>query len=116
MAKDYLRQSALAHLHLEALGVDDPGAAGVSLCERPFRGQLALRGNSADHEFVEGVQGVLGTRFCTCTIEQVNIPATHTAKPIRAAKISGEMFRQIRNSEQLTTKPAQLSNHSRRVP
>jgi len=60
MAKDYLRQSALAHLHLEALGVDDPGAVGVSLCERPFRGQLALRGNSADHEFVEGVQGVLG--------------------------------------------------------
>jgi sarcosine oxidase subunit gamma len=60
MAKDYLRQSALAHLHLEALGVDDPDAAGVVLCERPFRGQLALRGNSADHEFVEGVQGVLG--------------------------------------------------------
>lgn len=59
MAKDYLRQSALAHLHLEALGVDDPGAAGVLLCERPFKGQLALRGNSADHEFVEGVQGVL---------------------------------------------------------
>ena len=59
MAKDYLRQSALAHLHLEAFGVNDPGAAGVFLCERPFKGQLALRGNSADHEFVEGVQGVL---------------------------------------------------------
>jgi hypothetical protein len=28
MAKDYLRQSALAHLHLEALGVDDPSAVG----------------------------------------------------------------------------------------
>lgn len=61
MAKDYLRQSALAHLHLEMLGVDDPGAAGVVLCERPFKGQLALRGNSADHKFVEGVQGVLRT-------------------------------------------------------
>ncbi|MDH3671873.1 MAG: sarcosine oxidase subunit gamma [Gammaproteobacteria bacterium] len=60
MAKDYLRQSALAHLHLAALGVDDPDGAGVVLCERPFRGQLSLRGNSADHEFVEGVQGVLG--------------------------------------------------------
>lgn len=60
MAKDYLRQSALAHLHLEAFCVDDPGAAGVFLCERPFKGQLALRGNSADHEFIEGVQVVLG--------------------------------------------------------
>jgi sarcosine oxidase subunit gamma len=59
MAKDYLRQSALAHLHLEALGVDDPDAAGVVLCEQPFRGQFSLRGNSADHKFVDGVQGVL---------------------------------------------------------
>lgn len=60
MAKDYLCQSALAHLHLEALGVDDPGAAGVVLSERPFKGQLALRGDSADHKFVEGIQAVLG--------------------------------------------------------
>ncbi len=63
MARDYLCQSALAHLHLQALSVDDPGAAGVVLCERPFKGQLALRGNSADHEFVEGVQAVLGVEL-----------------------------------------------------
>ncbi|MFQ5761390.1 MAG: sarcosine oxidase subunit gamma, partial [Acidiferrobacterales bacterium] len=60
MARNYLRQSALAHLHLEALGVDDPDAAGVVLCEQPFRGQLSLRGNSTDHKFVTGIQGVLG--------------------------------------------------------
>ena len=60
MAKNYLRQSPLAHLHLEALGVDDPDAAGVVLCERPFRGQLSLRGGSANDKFVEGIQGVLG--------------------------------------------------------
>lgn len=43
----------------------DPGEAGVSLCERPFRGQLALRGDCQDPAFVKGVQQALG----------VNVPA-----------------------------------------
>lgn len=61
MAKNYMRQGALAHLHLEALGVEDPREASVIMCERPFRGQLALRGNARDRSFVAAVEQVLGT-------------------------------------------------------
>lgn len=60
MAEEYLRQSPLAHVHLEARAVSDPGDAGVTLCERPFRGQLALRGDTQDKAFLSGVKQVLG--------------------------------------------------------
>lgn len=50
MAEDYLRQSALAHLHLSGRG--DPAAAvgGVVLSERPNRPMLDLRCDAADPE------------------------------------------------------------------
>ncbi|MFQ5757686.1 MAG: sarcosine oxidase subunit gamma [Acidiferrobacterales bacterium] len=60
MPKNYLRQSALAHLHLEAHAVEVAGDAGVKLCERPFRGQLVLRGNCTDKAFHDAVQRALG--------------------------------------------------------
>lgn len=60
MAEKYLRQTPMAHLHLEARAVSDPGDAGVTLCEHPFRGQLALRGDTQDKAFVSGVEQVLG--------------------------------------------------------
>lgn len=60
MPKSYLRQSALAHLHLEAHAVEVAGDAGVELCERPFRGQLVLRGDCTDNAFRDAVQQALG--------------------------------------------------------
>ena len=60
MTESYLRQSALAHLGLAARAVDDPGEAGVILCERPFRGQLNLRGDARTKRFRDAVEGALG--------------------------------------------------------
>ncbi len=45
MAEAYLRQGVLDHLHLDARVLDDPGNAGVLLCERRFVGKLNLRGD-----------------------------------------------------------------------
>lgn len=60
MAEDYLRQSALAHLHLAARATADPGGAGVLLSERPFRGHLVLRGDGGDDTFRAAAEGALG--------------------------------------------------------
>jgi len=59
MAEDYLRQSALAHLHLAARTTADPGGAGVLLSERPFRGHLVLRGDRGDDTFRAAVEEAL---------------------------------------------------------
>jgi sarcosine oxidase subunit gamma len=56
MAESYLRQSALAHLHLATEAGD--AAAGVVLGERPFLGQLDLRG--AGKGWRDAVVGPLG--------------------------------------------------------
>lgn len=60
MAEDFLRQSALAHLHLAARTTDDPGEAGLVLCERPFRAQIDLRGDAAQKRFRDAVEGAAG--------------------------------------------------------
>ena len=60
MARDYQRQSALAHLHLHTRAGAGPPDAALTLCERPYRGQLLLRGNVADADFVAAVAQVLG--------------------------------------------------------
>ncbi len=65
MPRRYLHQSALAHLHLEAHAVEHLGETGVSLCERPFRGQLVLRGDSEDGGFRNAVEQALGVGVST---------------------------------------------------
>ena len=60
MPEDYLRQSALAHLHLEARATDDPGEASVLMCERAHLGKINLRGDPEPGEFRTAVEGVLG--------------------------------------------------------
>lgn len=60
MARDYQRQSALAHLHLHARASKVPADAAVTLCECPYRGQLLLRGEATDTGFAAAVAHVLG--------------------------------------------------------
>lgn len=60
MPEAYLRQSPLAHLHLDARRVADPGAAEVVLFERRFTGKVNLRGNVEDQGFRAAVNGALG--------------------------------------------------------
>lgn len=60
VAKDYQRQSALAHLHLHARAGKGLADAAVTLCERRYRSQLLLRGDAADTGFVTAVAQVLG--------------------------------------------------------
>lgn len=60
MAESHLRQGALAHLHLDARALLDRGDGELTLCDRGFRGQLALRGDAAGKRFVDGVRKVLG--------------------------------------------------------
>jgi len=57
----YLRQSPLAHLHLEARAGEDEriGGATVVISERPHRCQIGLRGDAADPVFAEAVTKVL---------------------------------------------------------
>ncbi len=73
MAERQLRQSALAHLGLEARALEAPAEAGISMCERGFRDQLALRGNVGDKAFVAAVEQVLGV----APPAQANTVATH---------------------------------------
>lgn len=58
--RNYLQQSALAHLHLAARAKSRPGATGVTLCERPWCGQLVLRGDIGSRAFVGALRRVLG--------------------------------------------------------
>ncbi len=59
MAEAYLRQGVLDHRHLDARAVDDPGGAGVVLCERRFIGKVNLRGEP-DEAFLGAAAGALG--------------------------------------------------------
>ena len=71
MVKDFLRQSPLAHLHLEArnpLGGASPDA-GVLISELKHRTQITVRGQSTDPAFMQGIKKALGfalpTQACT---------------------------------------------------
>lgn len=55
----YLRTSALSHLQLLARA-RQPENAGITMRERPFRGQLALRGEGANARFVAAAGNGLG--------------------------------------------------------
>ena len=59
MPESYQRQGVLDHLHLDARAVDDPGDAGVVLCERRFRAKLNLRGKPVK-KFLEAAANALG--------------------------------------------------------
>ena len=63
MPESYQRQGVLDHLHLDARIVDrpgdDPGDAGVVLCERRFRAKINLRGKPAK-KFLEAAAAALG--------------------------------------------------------
>ncbi|MCP5151959.1 MAG: sarcosine oxidase subunit gamma [Ectothiorhodospiraceae bacterium] len=63
MAEQHGRQSALAGLGLDAqarISTRGAGEAGVRLGERPWRAQLALRGDPESEAFLTGVESVLG--------------------------------------------------------
>ena len=60
MAEDYLRQSALAHLHLARRGESGAAKDGVVLSEMPLRSQLVLRGLIADGALSDAIKGALG--------------------------------------------------------
>jgi sarcosine oxidase subunit gamma len=60
MPEGYLRQSVLAHLGLEARAVEDPGDAGLVLCERAHLGKVGLRGDPGDKAFLAAVEKELG--------------------------------------------------------
>ncbi|NQW01166.1 MAG: sarcosine oxidase subunit gamma [Rhodospirillales bacterium] len=73
MVKPFLRQSPLAHLHLEArrpLG-DGLPEAGIHVAERPHRSQIAVRGQATDPAFLQGIEKALGislpTEACTAS-------------------------------------------------
>ncbi|MCH7794326.1 MAG: sarcosine oxidase subunit gamma [Proteobacteria bacterium] len=59
MPESYQRQGVLDHLHLDARSVDDPGGAGVVLCERRFRAKVNLRGKPVK-KFLEAAANALG--------------------------------------------------------
>ncbi len=60
MAENYLKQSALAHLHLVADARESRGEAGVVMSEAAPRGQISLRGDSGDKAFLAAARGGLG--------------------------------------------------------
>lgn len=60
MADSYLRQSALASLHLMARAVAELGEAGIGLSERTPRAQIAVRGEADDRFFVDGFSAATG--------------------------------------------------------
>lgn len=60
MVESYLRQSALAHLGLEAQRARDEAAAAVSLHEKALPAAVNLRGIGDDPAFLEAVTQALG--------------------------------------------------------
>jgi len=62
MADAYLRQSPLAHLHLDARAANDSGIgdAGLIIGERQHLGMINLRGQARDPEFAPAVKKALG--------------------------------------------------------
>ena len=65
VADRYQRQSPLAGLGLEASALASPPEAGVTACDRGFRGQLALRGDCSNRQFTSTVEQVLGAAVPT---------------------------------------------------
>lgn len=60
MAENYLRQSALAPLGLNARAVTANGKSGVKMAEHPFYGQVGLRGDAGDPAFLAATKQALG--------------------------------------------------------
>ena len=61
MVENYLRQSTLASLGLSALEAREVGGkTGVKMGEKPFHGQIGLRGDVADQTFLEATEKALG--------------------------------------------------------
>ena len=60
MVDFYRRQSPLAKLGLQARVRQNDNKATVSLSEQPFRGQITLRGDTANAAFAKGVKKVFG--------------------------------------------------------
>lgn len=60
MPDRYLRQSALAHLHLAARVAEEQAEAPVVLSERAFRGMVNLRGDPGEKRFLAAAKTVLG--------------------------------------------------------
>jgi len=71
MVKAYLRQSPLAHLHLQARQplTNDPASTTVGLVEIPHRCQIVLRGQANDPAFAQAIGKSLGLSLPTtaCT-------------------------------------------------
>lgn len=71
MVNSYLRQSPLAHLHLEARSQNSEAMpeAGVLISESPGRGQIVVRGQPSDPAFSQGVKKALSVSLPTeaCT-------------------------------------------------
>jgi len=62
MVNGYLRQSPLAHLHLEARATNDPteNEVGIELGERPLLGMINLRAQKSDPVVSPAITHVLG--------------------------------------------------------
>ncbi len=60
MADDWRRQSGLAALNIAARVGEGTAEAGVRLCERPFRGQVAVRGEGDDAAFLAAFRDGMG--------------------------------------------------------
>ncbi len=60
MVEPYLRQSALAHRGLRRGDTEAPAEAGITLCERPFRALIGLRGGAEDATFLSAVKSAAG--------------------------------------------------------
>lgn len=61
MVNAYLRQSPLAHLHLEARHqtTSQLTRSGITLSERPYATQIVIRGQTTDPAFVQGIEKAL---------------------------------------------------------
>ncbi len=60
MADDWRRQSGLVALNIAARVGEGTAESGVRLCERPFRGQVAVRGESDDATFLAAFREGMG--------------------------------------------------------
>ena len=67
MIDGYLRQSPLAHLHLEARATNDPieNEVGVEMGERPLLGMINLRAQKSDPVFLPTITKIPGLELPT---------------------------------------------------
>ena len=75
MVEAYLRLGVLDHRHLDARASDEPGTAGVMLCERRFRAKINLRGRPLK-KFLDASAKAIGlslpkTPNQTATVEEI---------------------------------------------